>query len=389
MRILVVHNRYVQPGGEDTVVEEEVAALRARGHEVEVAIADNREPAGGTFARIGVAWRAIWARDSAERIGTLAREFRPDVAHVHNHAYELSASIFPALRAAGVPTVATLHNYRMTCSASYLLRDGRPCELCVGTRASWQGIRHRCFRGSRSGSAMVAGMQLAYRRSAMPAIARWIVLTQFARSIFERAEFPAERLVVRPNTVRDAGRPIIERAPDAPVLFIGRLEQAKGIETLLNAWGAGIGDARLVVVGDGPLRSQLQQGSHPSVTFMGLQPRERVSELLRMSRALVVPSRWYEGFPMVVLEAFAAGTPVIASDLGALAEVVPAPACGWRVPPGYVDGLRAAIGQALADPVQAQQRGATARLLYEQQYSQDVVMGQLEAIYRDAIAAGA
>lgn len=385
MRVLVVHNRYTQRGGEDVVVEHEVAALRERGHHVELVQVDNAEPAA-TGGRTKVASRAIWNREAAQRIASVARAFKPDVAHVHNHAYELSASIFPALREAGVPVVATLHNYRMTCSATYLLRDGRPCELCVGKRASWQGIRHKCFRGSRSGSAMVAGMQLAYRRSAIPNIDRWIALTNFARSIYERADFPADRLVVRPNTIRDPGAQSAHRAPDAPIIFVGRLEPSKGVDTLIQAWGSGIGAAQLLVVGDGPLRSQLQQLAPASVGFLGAVPLARVEQLLRSARALVVPSTWYEGFPMVVLEAFAVGTPVIASDLGSLAEIVPQPDVGWRVPARYVDGLRAAMAAALDDPRDAELRGARARRLFEQRYSQQIVMAQLEGIYRDVIA---
>jgi glycosyltransferase involved in cell wall biosynthesis len=378
MRILVIHNRYTQAGGEDTVVDAEVAALRGLGHDVRLLEGHNREPDGD---RLGTARRAVWSRRSAQEVAGVVARFRPDIAHVHNHAYEMSASIFATLAEHGVPIVQTLHNYRMTCSATYLLRDGRPCELCVGSKAAWQGIKYRCFRDSRAGSAMLAGMQLAWRRAAVPNVARFIVLTEFARSIFERAGVPPEQLVVRPNTVRDVGFDTPARDPDAPLLFVGRLEEPKGVDVLLDA----IGEHPLVVAGDGPLREQLEARAPGNVTFLGQRPRAEVDELMRTARALVVPSRWYEGFPMVVLESFAAGTPVIASDLGALAEVVPE-ACGWRTAPGDVRTLAETLETVLANPTESERRGAAARERYEAAFTQEIVMAQLEQLYREVIA---
>jgi glycosyltransferase involved in cell wall biosynthesis len=380
MKVLVVHNRYTQAGGEDSVVDGEIAALRERGHDVELFEAHNTEPDGD---RLGTARRAVWSRDSARAVTDVVEQFRPDVAHVHNHAYELSASIFSALADRRVPIVQTLHNYRMTCSATYLLRDGRPCELCVGSKASWQGIRHRCFRGSRSGSTMLAGMQLAWRRAAIPNVDRFIVLTEFARSIFERAGIDSSQLVVRPNTVRDVGYTGADRANDAPLLFVGRLESSKGIDVLVDA----VGSHPLVVAGEGPLRASLEARAPSNVRFVGQLPRAEVDELMRTARALVVPSTWYEGFPMVVLEAFAAGTPVIASNLGSLAEIV-AETTGWHAPAGDVQGLRRVIDDVVASPSDAEQCGVAARTAFEASYTQDVVMAQLEAIYREAITRG-
>ncbi|MCB0879437.1 MAG: glycosyltransferase, partial [Thermoleophilia bacterium] len=371
-------------GGEDTVVDAEVAALRERGHDVELHEAHNVDPgerAGGS--RLTVARRAVWSRDAAEAVARHAREFRPDVAHVHNHAYELSASIFPALAASGAAVVQTLHNYRMTCSNAYLLRDDRPCEDCVGSRAAWHGIQHRCFRGSLSGSTMLAAMQLAWRRGALQSVDRFIVLTEFAREIFERVGVPSDRLVVRPNTIPDPGFTSAERDADAPLLFVGRLERAKGIDVLLDAWRDD--DPRLLVAGSGPLQSELQPGA--GVTMLGAQSAEQVRELMAQARALVVPSTWYEGFPMVILEAMAAGTPIVASDLGSLAEIVRDPELGWRVPAGDAAALRDVLLRVAADPAESERRGAAARAAYEHDYVQPVVMDQLEQLYADAIAA--
>lgn len=382
LRVLVLHNRYTQAGGEDTVVDAEVAALRERGHEVRLLEVANVEPGehAGAADRIRIARRAVWSPAAATDVARVAAEFRPDVAHVHNHAYELSASIFPALAELGIPVIQTLHNYRMTCSATYLLRDGKPCELCVGSKAAWHGIRHRCFRDSRSGSTMLAGMQLAWRRSAIPNVDRFIVLTEFARSIFERVGIPDEQLVVRPNTVRDVGFRGADRLVDAPLLFVGRLESSKGIDMLVDA----IGGHPLLVAGDGPLRAALAAAAPSNVTFLGQLSREEIDDLVRHARALVVPSIWYEGFPMVVLEAFAAGTPVLASDLGALAEIV-GQDVGWRAAPGNVSELRARLEAVMQDPAGAEQRGAAARATFEAHYTQDTVMAQLEQVYRDAI----
>lgn len=381
MRVLVVHNRYQLRGGEDTVVDAEVAALRERGHEVLLHEATNVEPGADERGRLATAAAAIWSRAAAHELEQLTRRFRPHVAHVHNHSYALSPSIYPALQRGGAPVVATLHNYRATCVNAMLLRNDRPCEKCVGKSISRSGITHRCFRSSISGSALVAASQASYRR-VMPSIDRWIALTEFARGVFERARFPPERLVVRPNTVPDRGTGPDQR--DATLLFAGRLDESKGLRTLLEAWSHAElpADARLTIAGDGPLAAEVAAfaADRPDVQALGRVEPGAMHELMTHAGAVVVPSHWYEGFPMTALEAFAAGTPVIASDLGSLPEIV-APDCGALVPPRDPAALAAAIARLLADRDAAVACGRAARERYEQLYAQDVVMAQLEEIY--------
>jgi len=386
LRILVIHNRYQLRGGEDTVVDEDVTALRTHGHEVELLEAHNDEGKG--LGRFTAARHAIWSRESARRVEEKARAFQPDVAHVHNHSYVLSASIFPELAKLGIPTVATLHNYRMTCSNAYLLRDGAPCELCVGKRASTAGITHACFRGSRAASAMIAGSQLAYRRSAIPHIARWLTPSEATRDIFVRADVPAERIITLPNAVFDRGAS--ESGPRAPVaLFVGRLSEEKGVMQLLDAWGVEprTDGAKLEIVGEGPLAARVAERAkaRPDIRVLGKQRAADVATSMRAARVLVVPSRWPETFGLVAVEAFAAGTPVIASDIGALTELV-TDAEGWRAPAGDAAALGAAIDCALASPEEAATRGAAARARYERDFTMAARLTSLEQHYRDVIS---
>jgi len=391
LRILVVHNRYELRGGEDTVVDADVSALRERGHDVRLFAVDNQEPTGGVGA-LASATSGVWSRESARALEAAATSFGADVAHVHNHAYALSASIFPALERAGTPIVMTLHNYRMTCSNAYLLRDGQVCELCVGKSAATSGIRYRCFRDSRAGSTMVAGMQLAFRRAALPRIHRFLVPSHSALSVFVRARFPAKRLHVHPNAVADPGLASpAERASTA--LFVGRLSPEKGVETLVAAWHEGLpglADARLEIAGAGPLASRITASAQDrrNIAMLGSLDAAQVAERMRSAAVVVVPSEWRETFGLAVVEAFAAGTPVIASDIGALSELVD-DTVGWRVPPRDPSALRDALVSALTDPAAAASKGASARERYEEAYTMTHRVESLERHYRAVIAAAA
>lgn len=393
MRVLQLHTRYRQPGGEDAVVAAEAAMLRAAGHEVQALTAQNPS---GARAGLGALALSSWnpaARRSAERV---ARDLRPDVAHVHNTWYAMSPSVLAGLSAAGVPVVTTLHNYRLACANALLYRDGAPCTDCVGA-SPWQGVRHRCYRGSVLQSAAAAS-NIALHGAAGTWAAHvrvFLALTEFARATFVAAGLPSSAILVRPNATADPGPRSTPPSASRTVLWVGRLVPEKGVDILLEAWrhrahppdldGDVNRELELVIVGDGPQRGALERAAPPRVRLIGAQPPERVRDLLLAARALVFPSRWYEGQPMAVLEAFAAGVPVLAADLGGLAETVAPVGRRWLLPPG--DAAAWARGLALlADGAEVDAAGARARRVYEQRHTPRGAVASLEHAYALAIA---
>lgn len=381
MRILVAHNRYQGRGGEDVVFEAEVALLRGAGHSVETLTVSN-EAIDSLAARIAtmlsIADNATGKRLVAEAID----RFRPDIVHVHNFFPLLSPSVFDVCRQKRVPAVVTLHNYRTICTGGMLLRDGRVCHKCLEHGHVW-GVAHRCYRGSLPGSLASAYMIAQHQRRGTwtrPGL-RLIALTQFARSLFIQAGFDGGRIDVKPNFMADPRAPD-PAEPRAGLLYVGRLSREKGLSVLLDAVaGTGI---PLRIVGEGPERVALEARAAGQVTFLGALSRVDVLREMAKAEALVVPSLWYEGFPMVVVEAFAQGTPVIASEIGGLAEVVSAGRTGVLVPPGDAAALRQRIGDVLGAPDRAAW-GKAARATYLELYAPGENLRLLEAIYARAV----
>ncbi|GGI05410.1 glycosyltransferase family 4 protein [Egicoccus halophilus] len=382
MRILQLHTRYRQAGGEDRVVEAEAELLRAAGHEVLLHEEANAEGAGAAIA-LGA---AMWNPAAARRAAAVAEAFAPDVVHVHNTWFSMSPAVLPALRARGLPVVMTLHNYRLTCAAATLFRDGAPCEDCVGSHP-WHGVRHRCYRDSAPSSAVAAGTIAFHARRGtwQHDVDRYLALSDFGRDRFVAAGLPADRLDVKPNSVADPGpRPRPPSSSDT-VVFVGRLSPEKGLDVLLDAWRRAAPRLRLVVVGTGPMDDDLRSRRLDGVEFRGRLAGEAVEELLRSSRALVFPSTWYEGHPLVPLEAAAAGLPVLLSDLGAMTSLFAPGDEELRFPPGDAQALAERL-RWLEDADVVDRAGRFVRARYEQRYTHEQAVATLEATYRQVRA---
>ncbi len=363
MRILQIHNRYREPGGEDTVVAAEAGLLRDAGHVVDQYQVANPDPALAAAASLAA---SAWNPRSARKLRVHLDSAAPDLVHVHNTWFSLTSSIFRALHE--FPVVMTIHNYRVACANAQLLRNGRPCELCLGSHPL-NAIRYRCYRNSFVASTMASaaiGLNSLTGTWARH-VDMFLVLTEFAKSRLGIAGLPLEKLRVKGNFVADPGpRPA---APSASkmVLFVGRISPEKGLEVALEAWErARPTELELVVVGDGPDRSRLEARGSAGVSFVGRQPATRVCEMMKTARALIFPSQWYEGQPMVLLEAFASGLPVMASRLGAMAEML-ADHPRWLVDPGEVDAWVEAF-RRLEDPG-IDDVGASLRAAYEERHS--------------------
>jgi glycosyltransferase involved in cell wall biosynthesis len=395
--ILIVHNRYRQAGGEDAVVEAESALLAAHGHRVERLIVGNEaipdRPSRAEQVRLAI--RTVWAGGAARAVAGRAREVGADVVHVHNFLPLLSPAVHGAARATGAAVVQTLHNYRLICPAATLFRDGAPCEDCVGRRIALPAVVHACYRESRPQTAAVTAMLAVHRarRTWDRDVDAFIALTPFGRDRFIAGGLPPDRLFVKSNFLADPGELSLggptgsERSARGPFLFVGRLTEEKGVRALLAAWRLVGSELALRIVGDGPLSGEVRAAAEsiPSIAFVGRRSPEDVRSEMRTARALLFPSLWYEGMPLTLVEAFAAGLPVIASGLGAMSEMIADGRTGLLVEPGHPAALAAAIETVAGQPDATAAMGAAARRTYIDSYGPEANYAQLATIYRQAM----
>jgi glycosyltransferase involved in cell wall biosynthesis len=383
MRILLVHNVYRDRYGEDVVVDEEHALLKLHGHAVDRHGADNATIAGG-WATLRTAWQAPYSNRERDRLLRRIETFRPDVVHVHNFFPLLTPSVFDACEAAGVPAVLSVHNYRLVCPGATFFRAGAVCEKCLRGSA-YNAARHGCYRGSRLGSLAVARMVERHRTAGtwQRKVDCFIVFTEFARAKLMEAGFPGDRIAVKPNAVRIGSS--VERADgDGAALFVGRLAAEKGVATLLSAWRDL--DLPLRIVGDGPLRALAQQAKQASIIWLGRLSPDGVAEEMRRARFLVMPSEWYEGFPLVVAEAMARGLPIIASNLGGLGELVRDGATGLSFTAGDATDLARAVRWARDNPEAMARMAHAARVRVLESLTPEANHRRLTEIYAAVLA---
>ncbi|MBQ1043797.1 MULTISPECIES: glycosyltransferase [unclassified Micromonospora] len=412
MRIVVAHNRYreAQPSGENTIVDAEIAQLTAAGVEVLPFLRSSDEiPSMSKPAKALLPISPIWAPKAQHDLDRLLTEHRPDVLHLHNPYPLLSPWVVRTAHKRGVPVVQTVHNYRQVCSSGLYFRDGVICQDCRGRALGVPAIVHRCYRNSRAQSALMA-TTLAVHRPTWKSVDRYIALTTAVADHLRDYGIPDDRIVVKPNAVPDPGAP-------APVgngfLFMGRLSPEKGLDLLLAAWrrhpvGA-LGPLR--IAGDGELRplAEAAAAERPDVLYLGQLDRSGVRAALADSSVVLATSTWHDVLPTVIIEALAAGRPVLGTALGGIpylvgadsprepagtgpAEVatavpgdgrVPLPVgvqrgeAGWVVAP-EADALAAALPLAAAE---ATALAPAARSRYERTFHPDVITKRLIDVY--------
>ncbi len=387
MRVAIFHNRYARRGGEDSVVETEALLLRKAGCDVARFDVESATLVSSRAARLRAVGKVRWNPDIAPRVARFLATHPADVAHVHNFFPLLSPSLHATLRSLGVPVVQTLHNYRLVCANGIFLREGRPCEECA-VRGPWRAVRYGCWRGSRLATAVWAEATSAQRRwgSWRECVDRFVAPSRFAKGKLAAAGLPGERIVVKPNPVPDPGEPA---RPGRGAVYVGRLSPEKGVALLLDAWRMLPGAPSLVIAGGGPEEAALRERARgiPGVSFLGEVARERVPGILADAAFAVAPSLCYEAFPVSVAEAMASGRAVVASDAGAMTELVEPGGNGLLFRSGDAASLAGACRRLLGDPELVATLGREARARYEQELAPERSTERLLALYAEVSAA--
>lgn len=350
MRIVICHNYFRERGGEDQVFEDEFELLTSHGHDV-VAFTRHNDDVKGLSGTMKAAVGTPWNHFAASEIEKLATRTRADVVHFHNWLPQISPAGFFAARRAGAAVVQTLHNYRWTCPKAILFRDGKVCEDCLGKTVPWPAIRHSCYRDSAAGSAFVtAALGLHNAMSTTKkAIDGFIAPGPFIKEKLASIGIPDDRIFIKPHFL--TGDPGPGSGRGNYMMYLGRLSPEKKIDTLLAAWEQLDSTIPLKISGTGPLRPMVEAAAakDPSIEYLGFAPDEALDSLIGDARALVFTSGTFEAQPMVILQSYAKGTPVIAGRLGSMTKLVEDGITGWHFAPGEPDDL-ARVAAAVFDP---------------------------------------
>jgi glycosyltransferase involved in cell wall biosynthesis len=315
-------------------------------------------------------------------------DFRPDLVHVHNLYHQLSPSVLAPLRRRRIPTLMTLHDYKLACPTYKFLDHGQPCEACIAHRF-WQPIVRRCNAGSLTASATNA-VELSVHTlgGAYGPVGIFACPSRFLESKMRAGKVYPDRLRWIPNFVDVGGVIAAERPGNGRVIFVGRLADEKGVDTLVEAVAAtpGLG---LDIAGDGLARPALEasvasHGIGDRVTFHGRLPLTGVQDLLRTGSVAACPSRWYENQPLAILEAFACGLPVVGTGLGGIPELIDPGVDGTIVPPNDAAALGAALAELAGDPVRAHEMGRAGRAKVARAFSSELHLERLDRLYGEA-----
>jgi glycosyltransferase involved in cell wall biosynthesis len=383
VQILVAHNRYRSdaPSGENLMVEAEVGLLRDGGVDVVEMIEDSDSIASGVRGIVQAAPGPVYSPSGVRRFRQLLSDTRPDVVHVHNVFPLISPYVVRVARRTGVPVVQTVHNYRHGCVNGLHLRDGRACTDCLGSRLGLPAVRHACYRDSRTQTIPMTIGQNVHARTWREGVDRYLALTPFMREKLLATGVPPHRVTVRPTWVADPGEPA---EPGQDVLFVGRLDVPKGVDRLLDAWAAGgrEGGRTLRIVGDGPLADRVAAAAvDGSIEYAGPLDSTGVQAAMQQAAYVVVASRFFEGYPLVVAEAFAAGRPVLTVSGGSVGSIVGDDG-GWTVAP-TTESIATALASITDDDVRRQSGRARAR--FERDNTPSRGLQSLLAVYGEVI----
>ncbi len=407
VRILQVNKFYDPRGGTERVLFDLEDGLRARGHEVAVFACEHPDNRASEWSRYFVGRRdydrpgpidrvrhalgTVYDLGARRALGRLLDDFRPDVAHLHNVYHQLSPSVLDALRSRDVPTVMTLHDYKLACPVYRLFRDGEICTKCVGTEwPLWVGV-HGCSRGSRAESWLLALESTVHRmrRSYERGVSVFVSPSRFLADVVRKQGIPSRRIRVIRNAPRH--RPPVAdpgaRAPRPRVLYAGRISPEKGVDLLIEA-ARGVPEVEVRVAGTGADAKRLGAASSDlaNVRWLGHLGPEDLEAERAAAWAVAVPSRWYENAPLSVIEAFCSGRPVLAADHGGLVEMVEPEVNGWRIPPGDVEAWSEALRRLPTAQSELMLMGMRARAVADRDHDHERFLDTHEALYGELVA---
>ena len=383
MKILMAQNRYLIRGGEDENFDSESKLLESYGNQVIRYIQDNKNIQNIPNWQLGI--RTIWSQQDYHQIRNIIQDRKIDIVHVQNFFPLISPAVYYAAKDEKVPVVQSLHNYRLFCLNAYFFREGKICEDCLG-KFPLQGITQKCYRKNYSASIAVASMLSIHRlvNTWNKMVDCYIALTEFSKEKFIEGGLSSIKIIVKPNFIPDLG---IGKGEGNFVLYVGRLSPEKGLHTLLEAWKKLGHIITLKIVGDGDLQSKVEQTAKNSTTieYLGRQPLNKVYNLMGQAKALIFPSLWYEGLPRTIIEAFAAGTPVIASNLGSMSSLIQHQRTGLHFVSGNQQELIKQVNWMINNPERWKQMKIEARLEFESKYTAEKNYQQLIQIYSKLI----
>lgn len=388
MKVLFIHNKYKQFGGEDVAVGLESSILKEKGHETETLIFDN-DSIDGVFSKFRFAFQSVYSFSSARRVSRVIREFKPDIVHVHNTFFVASPSVIYAARRYRIPVVLTLHNYRMICCNALLLRDNKICELCTQKKFPLSGIRYKCYRNSAVESALVTFITGFHKiiNTWKNKISIYITLNDFFRSklLHSSLDVPAEKMITKSNCIPDPGEGKEQR--EDFFLFAGRISKEKGVHVLANAF-ADMPQTKILIAGDGPEKKILQEKykTCSNIIFLGRLEKLQLTDYMNRSKAFICPTIWYEGTPLAIIEAFASGTPVIASNLGPLAESISDGYNGLHFTSGNAEDLKEKVKLFIKETEHNTLFYQNARQTFIEKYHINIHYNKIIKIYEKAIA---
>ncbi len=386
MKVLSVHNYYQQGGGEDRSFEAEVSLLREFGHDVVTYIRHNDEV--NQLSKIRVALGTTWSRRARQEVRAILKKHKPEVMHCTNIFPLISPSIYSVAQRERTAVVQSLRNYRLICVNSSFYRNGKVCEACLVKKSPLSGVIGGCYRGSRAASLAVATNVWSHKKLGTwkNKVDQFFTPSEFTREKYIEAGLSASKIAVKPNFLESD--PGLGCGSGNYALFVGRLAPEKGVDTLIEAWNE-IGERLpLRIVGDGPDRQMVQRAAqqNPAITWEKEQSLNDVYELMKGATLVVVPSRWYETFGRVIMEAFACGTPVLVSRLGAMQELLGDESCGRFFEHSDSRSLSTELLKMLANPQQLAEMKIAAREAYLRLYTPAENHRQLINIYEMAIA---
>ena len=342
--ILIVHNYYQIPGGEDTVVANEKKMLEKHGHKVTLYSRNNAElKEMSTLRKIFLPITTVFNPRTYRDIKKIIKQENIEVVHVHNTLNLVSPAVYYAARRMKVPVVQTIHNFRLLCPGATFYRDGHICEDCVehGLKCA---VRHSCYRESKIQTLACVLSAEFHRMTGIYGKINYICLTDFnKKKLLELKQIKPERVFVKPNFVECKNEYIPEKNRKDQFVFAGRLDKLKGIDFLFEAWKCmGKEAPKLIVCGTGPMEDWCKsfiKENDVNIEMRGFVTNNEALKIIANSKALVLPTQCYEGFPMSIVEAFSVGTPVICSDLGNAGSVVEEGITGYKFTSNSVDGI--------------------------------------------------